>query len=268
MRPATMRQRYYGDRARKFCIFMISAEKIQNLKRADPDRYRASLFANKAERSQLALLYSFHYELAKIPEIVSEPMIGQIRYQWWRDAIAEIYEGRPVRAHEISTPLAAMLRDQDVPRYWIDTLINGRERDIDPVPFADMAAAKDYCKNTSGVLMQIAMQVLGAQDTAIGALAGQVWGLTGLARGWRYYHGSMLQNIDFNAVITAAQQGYTALPRNIDAAVIPALAYTALVPIYLKKMQAGNYNPAEDVPQFSVLRKQTQLVRSVARGHL
>ena len=71
---------------------MISTPTLEQLKAADPDRCRAAMFADKTTRERLLLLYAFHYELAKVPELVSEPMIGAIRYQWWRDAITEIYD--------------------------------------------------------------------------------------------------------------------------------------------------------------------------------
>ena len=108
------------------------------LKKADPDRYRAALMADVQGRTDLLILYAFHYELSKVPDVTSEPMVGQIRYQWWRDAVDEIYTSKEVRRHEISTPLADMLQRTDVPRFWIDKLIDGRERDLDPQPFKDM----------------------------------------------------------------------------------------------------------------------------------
>ena len=111
---------------------MLSEPTLAQLKSVDPDRLRAAVFADKEGRERLQLLYAFHYELAKVPELVSEPIVGQIRYQWWRDAIAEIYEGKLVRKHEIATPLAGVLKDYDVPRFWVDRLIDGRERDLDP----------------------------------------------------------------------------------------------------------------------------------------
>ena len=61
---------------------MISTPTLEQLKAADPDRCRAAMFADKTTRERLLLLYAFHYELAKVPELVSEPMIGAIRYQW------------------------------------------------------------------------------------------------------------------------------------------------------------------------------------------
>ena len=145
---------------------MLAKNVKDRLLAVDPDRYRAALFAAAPERDALHVLYAFHYELAKIPELVSEPLLGQIRYQWWRDVIEEIYTDMPVRAHEITTPLAHILRKRDVPRYHIDRLIHARERDMDGHGFPDIKSAQTYAKETSGTLMQIAAHIIGGEPVS------------------------------------------------------------------------------------------------------
>src|SRR3546814_13598357 len=84
------------------------------VERHDPDRYLASLFAPEAQREDLFALYAFNYEVAKTAEVVSEPMIGQIRLQWWRESLAGIYEGR-ARQHEVVQPLAHAVAARALP---------------------------------------------------------------------------------------------------------------------------------------------------------
>ena len=90
----------------------LNEDVIARLDTVDPDRMRAARLADADVRGHLIALYAFHAELAKIPELVSEPMLGQIRYQWWRDCIGEIYAGGSVRAHEVSTPVAEMVQQR------------------------------------------------------------------------------------------------------------------------------------------------------------
>ena len=73
---------------------------------ADPDRYLCALFADAPRRGALFALILFNAEIARVREVVSEPMLGQIRLQWWREAIDEIYRGQG-RRHEVADPLAA-----------------------------------------------------------------------------------------------------------------------------------------------------------------
>jgi len=250
---------------------MISDPVKSRLKSVDPDRYRAALLADGTARENLWLLYAFHYELAKIPELVSEPMVGQIRYQWWRDAIEEIYSGQIVRSHEIATPLAKLLIEKDVPRFWIDQLIDGRERDLDPQPFADMDAAKSYGRQTSGILSQIAVKILDVDPNAAVVTAGEAWGLTGLARAWRFYKGTMLSNLDYQGLLDCAQSSYVGACDGLSSvpnSAFPALAYCALVPKYLAQMGKPGFDPELSTPQISPLLKQWHLLMAVLRGRV
>ena len=236
------------------------------LKKADPDRYRAALMSARQGREDLLILYAFHYELSKVPDVTSEPMLGQIRYEWWREAVEEIYTGREVRRHEISTPLAEMLLRTDVPRFWIDRLINGRARDLDPQPFVDMKDAQDYARQTSGQLMQIAVKVLGGAPSDDVLRAGEAWGLTGLARSYGYYHDRILQNLSFEDVLKAARKTYDSAKPDVKTEVFPAIAYAALIPKFLTRMERPEFDPVKDKVVYGALSKQFRLMLAGLRG--
>ena len=72
----------------------------ETIRKSDYDRYAAAVFARKSVRGHLFALYAFHYEIAKTAETVSEALAGQIRLQWWRDAIGELREGK-TREHPV-----------------------------------------------------------------------------------------------------------------------------------------------------------------------
>ncbi|MEY8838550.1 squalene/phytoene synthase family protein, partial [Cribrihabitans sp. XS_ASV171] len=79
------------------------------VERADPERFRAAMAAPVAAREVLFPLYAMNVEVSRAPWVTAEPMIAEMRLQWWRDALAEIAGGGPVRRHEVVTPLAAVL---------------------------------------------------------------------------------------------------------------------------------------------------------------
>ena len=250
---------------------MLSDPTLQQLKSVDPDRLRAAVFADKDGRERLQLLYAFHYELAKVPELVSEPMIGNIRYQWWRDGMAEIYEGRPVRKHEIATPLSKVLIENDVPRFWVDRLIDGRERDLDPRPFATLEEAKDYCRQTSGVLMQIAVKLLGAEPETSVLEAGEAWGLTGLARAYGHYQDGMLSQIDYSDICKAARESHKQAAKgakDLPSTTFPAIAYAALIPNFLTRLKSSKHDPKTMTISYTPLLKQLRLMGAVMRGKI
>lgn len=78
------------------------------LKRTDELRWLSSRYAPDAVRPLLVAVYLLHQELAR-SLAVSEPMIGKIRVQWWREAFVEIASGGPVRRHDVTQELARVL---------------------------------------------------------------------------------------------------------------------------------------------------------------
>jgi NADH dehydrogenase [ubiquinone] 1 alpha subcomplex assembly factor 6 len=132
----------------------------------DRDRFLTTLFAPAARRDSLLAIYAFNYEVAKTREVVSETMLGRMRLQWWRDSIAAIYDGAPVRRHEVVEPLADAIRDQGLSRAHFDRIIDAREADLADEPPADLAALEAYAEESSVPLVKLALEALGTRDGA------------------------------------------------------------------------------------------------------
>jgi len=158
------------------------------VQRHDRDRYQTVLFAPAARREALFALYAFNYEVARIRESVREPMLGQIRLQWWREVIDTAYGGGPVRRHEVAEPISKVISEYGPTRAHFDRLMESRERDLDDTPFADMAALEDYAEGTSATLILLALEFLGASQA--GAAAREVgigYALVGLLRAMPFH---------------------------------------------------------------------------------
>jgi len=154
------------------------------LKRRDPDRYLTALFAPADRRGALIALYAFNQEIARVREAVSEPLLGRMRLQWWREAIDAIYAGRPIR-HEVAVPLADAVARFGLDRRLFERMIDAREADLEYEPPPDLAALVRYAEESSGTLVALVLQALGASSNATTATArgvGVAYGLTGLIR--------------------------------------------------------------------------------------
>jgi phytoene/squalene synthetase len=160
------------------------------LGKLDRDRYLAVLAAPAAQRDALAVLAAFNLELARVADTVSEQMLGFIRLQWWREALDEIEQGKPVRRHAVATSLAAVQRAHDLPLAWLRQMVDAREQDLaqpETGGGGTIAAVDAYLDATSGNLIRLSLLVSGLapQDPLVteGArLAGIAYGLTGLIR--------------------------------------------------------------------------------------
>ncbi|NND19194.1 MAG: squalene/phytoene synthase family protein, partial [Silicimonas sp.] len=136
--------------------------------KGDPDRFAAAMAAPVAARRVLFPLYAFNVEVSRAPWVTSEPMIGEMRLQWWRDALEEIGAARPVRRHEVTVPLAEVLHAPLASQ--LDELIAARRWDLYTDAFEDTAHFQDYLKKTGGRLMWVSAHLLGAHVTAAPAI--------------------------------------------------------------------------------------------------
>jgi NADH dehydrogenase [ubiquinone] 1 alpha subcomplex assembly factor 6 len=160
------------------------------VRRQDRDRYQTALFAPVARREGLFALYAFNYEIARVRESVTQPILGQIRLQWWREIIAAAYAGTPPRPHEVAQPLSEAIRRFALCREPFDRMIEAREADLADGAPADLAALEDYAAATSASLMQLALFVLGADARRAHAAAREVgiaYGLAGLLRAMPFH---------------------------------------------------------------------------------
>ncbi len=128
----------------------------------DSDRYAATLAAPVAAQQKLWPLYAFNLEIARAPWATREPMIAEMRLQFWADVLEDIAAGKPPRAHEVAAPLAQIWQDAGLPVALGHDMIAARRWDIYRSPFDDAAALEAHLDASSGALMWLAAQVLGA----------------------------------------------------------------------------------------------------------
>lgn len=78
------------------------------LKRHDYALYLSSRLAHKTNQEKLCWLYGFFMELQRIPYKVDEPMLGEIRLQWWRDQLKRLARGESV-GHPVADGLGPFM---------------------------------------------------------------------------------------------------------------------------------------------------------------
>jgi NADH dehydrogenase [ubiquinone] 1 alpha subcomplex assembly factor 6 len=186
------------------------------VRRHDRDRFQTVLLAPAARREALFALYAFNYEIARVRERVTEPGLGRIRLQWWRENIAVAYGGGALRHHLVVEPLTAVIRKAGLTRAHFDRLIDAREADLGEDPPPTLAALEDYAEATSSRLVFLALEVLEAREPAAkeaGLHVGIAYALAGLLRAMPFQAraGRRLIPADIAARTGLSEQDYRAL---------------------------------------------------------
>lgn len=120
--------------------------------------YAAILFAPENARDALWAMAALDIELSRIPDLVTQPLAGQMRLQWWREALAgnEKYEpgGNPVmRALNAACAAHQMSAARLLP------LVDAHETLLFDVCFETRADLERYIAARAGTLAQVAVDV-------------------------------------------------------------------------------------------------------------
>lgn len=149
-----------------FCADLVRAQDFRT--------YAASLFVTPAARRSWLALAAFNAEVAHVRDHVSQPLPGEIRLQWWRDALTGGGKGAEHGAVEGNPVAAELLRAitlHDLPVEMLVRLIDAHVFDVYDDPMPDMAALEAHCRDTSAALYALRAQVLGANSSDIMRLA-------------------------------------------------------------------------------------------------
>lgn len=245
------------------------------LRAEDPDRYFATLFAPKTSRDALFAIYAFNLEVARVRQLISEPLPGEVRLQWWRDAIESGPTGDAM-AHPLAAALLTTMQRYNLPTKAFTDLIDSRVFDLYDDLLPSWNDLEGYLGETNSVLFRLASLVLAdggqSQSAAACGHAGVAFGLMGIIRAlpWHAQHGQVFlpeealkpfnlgrsdllrgrDTPELRRVIEMAAgrvsshlEATRSLRETIEPEVIPALLPLAPIPAYLAQIRSKAYAP-------------------------
>jgi phytoene synthase len=278
----------------------VFARCAADVRRHDPERFIAALFAPEEPRKGLFALYAFNLEIARVRERVREPAIGEMRLQWWHDTLDQIFAGRPPR-HDVSEALARTVEAAALPRAPFDALIEARRFDLYNVPMESEQALASYARATASGLAQLATQVLSGEALSPALLeatdaGGRAFAYTGVlralpihaARGQLYLPMNRIAAMQGEAESVFARQTSTALAESIGALAraarraleecraaysearepraLPAFVMLAVLPPILARLARTGFDPFRDSAELSPLHRFIRLTAAGLRG--
>lgn len=151
----------------------------------DRDRYVADLFAPAGRRGALFALHAFNVEVARVREAITNPMAGEVRLQWWSEALIGGARG-DVRANPVAAALLDAIETYRLPRETFFALLDARIFDLYDDPMPTVNDLEGYAGETSSALIRLATLILsgeaGRGSAEAAGHAGVAYAVTGLLR--------------------------------------------------------------------------------------
>jgi phytoene synthase len=269
------------------------------VRRVDEDRWLAAQFADRAARKRLHALYACNYEIARTAEVVSEPALGDIRLQWWREAIGALFEDGAAPPHPALAQLGELAAQGALDRATIDAMIDARAFDLTAQPFQTWSDLEAYIDATAGAVIRMAAAACAPNLQPSPLIlqlfreCGRVWGYTGLVRAlpiWTarrrtFFPARLMEHVKLTpealfsgatihetsaaarTVLDRASHAHREarrLAHNTPKEYFPAYGYVALAPIYMR----GVDRTGEEAAPVSAFDRKLKLVMASATGNI
>jgi len=264
------------------------------LRREDPDRWLAALFLPAERRPHVHALYAFNLEIGRVRRSASEPFLGEIRFQWWREVLTGDRAGEAA-ANPVAAALTSTLERCELPVAPLLALIDARLFDLYDAPMPTTEALEAYAGATAGQLFQLAAAILnpksGTEPGEAATHAGAAYAMTGLMRAlpWHAATGQVYLPKDMlerhGAVFEAVQAGigspalraalaelrgrarghlekFAACPEAKAAPAAGAFLPVSLCESYLRCMEKAGYEPFQSMVRLPQWRRQWCLWRA------
>lgn len=189
--------------ARNYCLELVRyAEQVQQELRTQADfdtsKYDAASYTLRpfipaqAQDAYLALR-ALNIDVARIADIASNPFVGQMRMQFWRDTVARALAFTPPKepvalllASAAASLSARTNQRARLSKPWLNRLITTREQYLSNPPYPDLAALEAYSENTYSTLMYLTLSALPLTSITADHIAshiGKAQGITAVLRG-------------------------------------------------------------------------------------
>lgn len=271
------------------------------VRRGAEDRWLASRLAPQPERGWLVAVAALDLEFARIPALVSQPLAAAMRMRWWLDQLEAMLAGKPPEGHPLAQALAPPMQAGRLPVALFGAIADARLREFEESPFEGWPDLESYLDGASVACLRLSAHACWASgplprgyEQALTA-AGRAYGLTQLLRqlpAWTARRRAMFPRRLMERVGLSLEEAFSPRPGHafasakaamreramswhkearaglagLPSVLFPAVAHTALTPLYHRAMQRQGDSRAEG--RVPLLSRQVRIVAAAALGRI
>ena len=182
---------------------------LNKVKIEDNDRYQVIILTSEVYHKRLFAVAAYNIELAHCLENISDPMLSQIKLQWWVEALEDAKAGN-VREHPVLQSLnnTALISNnstyaalKSLCEYRLDSIVLPQNQSLSVIT--------QYARRTSGELHRLFTSLLGATDEDVLKASediGTAFGLLGFLKAICFKN---TEQIDLLPIDTIESEGLT-----------------------------------------------------------
>ncbi|KAI9720963.1 MAG: hypothetical protein M1828_005435 [Chrysothrix sp. TS-e1954] len=212
--------------ARSYCSSLLRTH--------DAPSYTLQTFVPSHARDAYLALRAFNIDVARIADATSNPTVGALRCQFWRDAVTSALAFAPPKESVaiLLANAALTLHERTEGRSglskgWLHRIISTREKYLANPPYPDLAAVETYAENTYSTLLYLNLSALPLASVSADHVAshiGKAQGIVALLRGLPFLafppppnHHSNQSGAAGGSFTPAQRQGTVTLPLDVMA---------------------------------------------------
>lgn len=121
--------------------------------------YYSFMFLPQPKREAITALYAFCREVDDIADECSELHTAQIKLDWWRTEIGNLYAGQP--QHPVSKALAPAVEAFGLSKEHFQEIIDGMQMDLEQNRYRDFKQLQLYCYRVASVVGLLSAAIFG-----------------------------------------------------------------------------------------------------------
>lgn len=152
------------------------------LRKYDSPAYTLSHFVQPHALPAYMAIRAFNIEISRIPDIVSNSTIGQMRHQFWRDTVNKTFNENPPE-EPVAVLLAAYMHDTRIRlnKAWFQKIISAREQALTRPGFVNLSALETYAESTYSTILYLTLSALPLNSLTADHVASHVGKAAGIA---------------------------------------------------------------------------------------
>jgi phytoene synthase len=121
--------------------------------------YYSFMFLSKQRRDAITALYAFCREVDDIVDECTEHHIAQVKLDWWRSEIENLYNHKPI--HPVTKALLPHIQTFNLSVEHFNEIIDGMEMDLNFNRYEDFKQLQLYCYRAASVVGYLSAQIFG-----------------------------------------------------------------------------------------------------------